>query len=539
MNAWSKSGTYLAILLAITYPLSAQQITYDRLLERNDENNDGTIGKDEFRGNPHMFDRLDIDKDGSVTPEEFDTAMKARRNRKPQSGRREASGNRFAKQGPQAGEKIPNATVYDLKGNDVPLSSLWKDKPAVLVTASVTCPISVGSCPSLKPLALANSNEVNIAILYVKEAHPAEDGKTSSNRPLGARTHPQPETFEQKLQLANLFNREVDHGNKMYVDDLATTAAKILGAGPNIGLLINTDGKIVLRQGWFNAKEMEAAINELSNKPVNLRKQMRTRKPPENVTVHRDLEYAVEDGEPLRLDLFLPETKNPPLIVWIHGGGWKNGDKANVNPAILRLSGEDYAVASINYRLKDLSIHPKNIHDCKGAVRWLRANAEKYGYDPNRVAVGGSSAGGHLALLLGMSAGVDTLEGTVGGNTNQSTTVKAIIDFYGPSDLTVMAKAQNRFKRAHDFEPGQLDSASPLRHLTEDDPPVLILHGDKDRTVPVEQSKLLHDCYQKTGLESDLHILEGAGHGGPVFSDEARYQLIKSFLDRHLTDLNR
>lgn len=142
---------------------------------------------------------------------------------------------------------------------------------------------------------------------------------------------------------------------------------------------------------------MEAAIDGMNKKTAKPKRPARQKKIPENVTAHTDLEYAVEDGESLQLDLYLPELKNPPLIVWIHGGGWKNGDKANVNSAILRLSGEGYAVASINYRLKDLSIHPKNIHDCKGAVRWLRGNAETYGYNPTRVAVGGSSAGGHLS----------------------------------------------------------------------------------------------------------------------------------------------
>ncbi len=256
---------------------------------------------------------------------------------------------------------------------------------------------------------------------------------------------------------------------------------------------------------------------------------------PENVTVHRDLEYAVADGESLKLDLYLPATTNPaPLMVWIHGGGWRSGDKAGVNPAIIRLSSDGYAVASINYRLKDLSIHPKNIHDCKGAVRWLRANADKYGYDPSRVAVGGGSAGGHLSLLLGLSSGVTDLEGTVGGNTNQSSAVKAIVDLYGPSEFSEFAKSSDRFNKAHEIRTDQLKHASPLTYLDKNDPPVLILHGDQDTTVPVEQSILTDKRYKELGLESHLHILEGAGHGGPAFSDEERYQLIKTFLDRHL-----
>jgi len=289
----------------------------------------------------------------------------------------------------------------------------------------------------------------------------------------------------------------------------------------------NKDGKIT-----------EEEFDESVKQTGKYRQQRRSgmRKAPEGVIVHRNLEYAVEDGQSLQLDLYLPQTSSntPPLMVWIHGGGWKNGDKANINPAILRLSADGYAVASINYRLKDLTIHPKNIHDCKGAVRWLRAHAGEYGYDPERLAVGGSSAGGHLALLLGLSSGFDELEGTVGGNTNQSSAVSAIVDLYGPSELEVFAQNNARFNETHDFYETQLKHASPLTYLTKDDPPVLIFHGDKDKTVPLAQSQLVDKRYQEMGLESHLYIQKGAGHGGAVFGDEIRYEQIKSFLDRYL-----
>ncbi|MGJ8652241.1 MAG: alpha/beta hydrolase fold domain-containing protein [Opitutaceae bacterium] len=260
------------------------------------------------------------------------------------------------------------------------------------------------------------------------------------------------------------------------------------------------------------------------------------RSAPEGVTTHRDIEFATIEGTSLKLDLYLPKSSDtaPPLIVWIHGGGWKSGDKANVNPAILRLSGEGYAVASINYRLKDISIHPKNIQDCKGAVRWLRANAATYGYDAERVAVGGSSAGGHLALLLGLSAENNELEGSVGGNLEQSSAVKAIVDFYGPSDLVTMAKESERFKRAHTFTEAQVQHASPLTYLSKQAPPLLIFHGDRDGTVPVAQSESIHERYQALGLDSELRIFKDAGHGGTVFSSDTTYQQIQRFLDAHL-----
>lgn len=253
-----------------------------------------------------------------------------------------------------------------------------------------------------------------------------------------------------------------------------------------------------------------------------------------NSTIHRNIEYAVADGQSLQLDLYLPKasTETMPLIVWIHGGGWRSGDKSNINSAIRQLSGAGYAVASINYRLKDLTIHPKNIHDCKGAIRWLRANAKNYGYDPDRIAVSGGSAGGHLALLLGLSHGITELEGIVGGNLDQSSAVSAIITLYGPTELTVMLKKSARFSKNNPLIMEHLASASPLTYLSTDDPPVLIIHGDQDPTVPVEQSLLLNERYQQYGLLSELHILKGAGHGGRIFGDNIRYQIYKTFLDK-------
>jgi len=250
--------------------------------------------------------------------------------------------------------------------------------------------------------------------------------------------------------------------------------------------------------------------------------------------VERDLEYANVDGESLRLDLYLPQKSEarPPLLVWIHGGGWTKGSKAGINPIFIRLTAEGYAAASIDYRLDGLISHPKQIHDCKGAIRWLRANAGKYGYDVSRIGVGGGSAGGHLSLLVGMSGGVEELEGDVGGNLDQSSQVHAIVDLFGPSALGLFAENSERFR--HNKTPELLKSTSPVTYLSKDDPALLVFHGDKDQVVPLGQSEYINKRYQDMGLESSLHVIEGAGHGGLQFSDPARYELVKEFFARHI-----
>lgn len=216
------------------------------------------------------------------------------------------------------------------------------------------------------------------------------------------------------------------------------------------------------------------------------------RRIPDGVTVHRDLEYANVDGQSLKLDLYVPETTDdkPPLLVWIHGGGWTKGSKSQFNPMFVCLTAEGYAAASIDYRLSGLTSHPKQIHDCKGAIRWLRANADKYGYDVTRIGVGGGSAGGHLVLLLGLSSDIEGLEGDVGGNTEQSSQVDAIVDLFGPSALELFAKKSDHFRP--NKTPELLKSASPVTYLTKDDPPLLVFHGDNDQLVPLSQSEHIH-----------------------------------------------
>ena len=258
------------------------------------------------------------------------------------------------------------------------------------------------------------------------------------------------------------------------------------------------------------------------------------RKLPEGVKATRDVEYAKVDDQSLKLDLYVPTASKtkPRLLVWIHGGGWTKGSKNGVNGSMLRLTGEGYAVASLDYRLTGLQSHPKQIHDCKGAIRWLRANAEKYGYDATRIGVGGGSAGGHLVLLLGTSGGVKDLEGTVGGNKEQSSKVQAVLDLFGPSDMTLFSKRNKRFGEGKAAD--MLKSVSPVTYISKDDPPLMIFQGDKDPLVPQQQSEHVHKLYQEAGLDSSLYIIKGATHGGPQFTDATRSALVKQFFDKHI-----
>ncbi|MBI1371965.1 MAG: alpha/beta hydrolase fold domain-containing protein [Phycisphaera sp.] len=260
---------------------------------------------------------------------------------------------------------------------------------------------------------------------------------------------------------------------------------------------------------------------------------------------HADLLVAKVNDVELRLDLYMPkDTPNPPLVVFIHGGGWHaNSYKKCLTPW---LTESGFAVASIGYRLTDKATFPAQIHDVKGAVRWLRAHAKEYGYDVTRVGVAGTSAGGHLATLLGVTAGNKELEGDIGGNLDQSSRVDAIVDYYGPMDFVLRSQTQPSKTESpkgpvygllggpasKNLELARL--ASPAFHVTKDDPPLLIIHGDKDTTVLHDQSQRILDVYKEVGLDASLEIVPGAGHGGKECFDAAYREKVAAFLNKHL-----
>lgn len=264
---------------------------------------------------------------------------------------------------------------------------------------------------------------------------------------------------------------------------------------------------------------------------------------PEGVTVQRDLEYVPGGGKSRSLDIYLPAKADAPrpLIVWIHGGAWRAGSKDNC-PAI-PLTGRGYVVASINYRLSQEAVFPGQIYDCKAAIRWLRANADKYGIDPKRIGVWGSSAGGHLVALLGTAGDVKVLEGDAGNN-NQSSRVQAVCDWFGPSDLARMGEGKSHMDHLAPDSPesrliggavlenkDKAAAASPVTYVSKDDPPFLIMHGDQDFTVPILQSQILAETLTKAGVDVTFRTIAGAGHG---FGGRDIFEEVGAFFDKHL-----
>ncbi|MCC6698518.1 MAG: alpha/beta hydrolase [Candidatus Hydrogenedentes bacterium] len=259
---------------------------------------------------------------------------------------------------------------------------------------------------------------------------------------------------------------------------------------------------------------------------------------------YRDLAYVSNGHERQRLDLFVPaNAATPPLIILVHGGAFRAGSKENMRPAPFLRHG--YAVASINYRLSGDALWPAQIEDCKAAVRWLRAHAKEYGYDPERIGAHGTSAGGHLVAMLGSTSA--DMKFDVGENLDVSSRVQAVADFFGPTDFLQMDAHRIPTGQVHDGpdSPESLliggsiqenkeksTSANPIAYVSKESPPFLIVHGDMDPLVPWHQSQLLFDALAGTGVPVTFYTVGGGGHGG--FRDPHVEALMLEFFAKHL-----
>lgn len=260
---------------------------------------------------------------------------------------------------------------------------------------------------------------------------------------------------------------------------------------------------------------------------------------PANVVVERDVQYGKAGDRPLVLDIVRPKetsAKARPVIVFIHGGGWSGGNKSGGIGALVPFAASgNYFCVSVEYRLSGEAIWPAQIHDCKAAIRWLKANATKFNVDPAKIGVWGGSAGGHLVSMLGVTGGAKELEGNC-GSADQSSRVACVVDFCGPSDFLTIARVKataghNAYGAVSMLLGGPVEerkdvakAASPVTYVSKKSSPFLIVHGTADPVVPLAQAEELFAALKKAGADATFVKIEGGGHGigGPEVQGRVR-----------------
>ncbi|HSL44757.1 MAG TPA: alpha/beta hydrolase [Anaerolineales bacterium] len=250
--------------------------------------------------------------------------------------------------------------------------------------------------------------------------------------------------------------------------------------------------------------------------------------------------YCTRDGSPQNMDVYFPEAGGPwPALVYVHGGAWMHGDKAEAAMFARGMTAQGYLVVSLNYRLYPAGRYPAMIQDVKCAIRSLRAHAGEYNLDPNRIGAMGASAGGHLVSLLGTSDA--NSEWDVGEYLEQSSRVQAVVAMAPVMDLTrSFPNADIELMRQVGFGEDNIVQASPITHVTPDDPPFLLIHGDRDELVPVEQSQLMYDRLIQANVPAQLVIVKNARHSMSAPSGSATptlaeiNQIIQDFLATYL-----
>ena len=266
------------------------------------------------------------------------------------------------------------------------------------------------------------------------------------------------------------------------------------------------------------------------------------------------INYGKAGDTALCLDLARPEGDGPfPAIVFIHGGGWSQGSRQSYRGQIEEAARRGYVAITISYRLMQFEeseretttatpIFPAQIHDAKAAVRWLRAHAKTYHVDPDRIGVTGASAGGHLSLLVGLTDPAANLEGD-SGSPEQSSRVQAVVNVVGPTEMASCHEKSSVPWIFRLFMGGTPDEAaeryqiaSPVNHVSADDPPVLTIHGDQDAVVPVEQARKLDERMKAVGATHTLMVFEGQGHGFDAEHQKKAMEATWEFFDMHLKE---
>ncbi len=274
------------------------------------------------------------------------------------------------------------------------------------------------------------------------------------------------------------------------------------------------------------------------------------------VELRLDQPYADNDNAKQKVDLYLPKKRNSdkplPVVALIHGGGWINGDRLGYAAAAIQFARTgDYAAVTVGYRLTKEAHWPAQVYDCKAAIRWIRAHAKEYNLDPDKIAVMGSSAGGHLSSLLGTSGDVKEVEGDLGPNTSFSSRVQCVANLCGPEDFTQALMFDKEKKPVlkddavigllggnHEEKHAEAVAASPVTYVTKDDPPFITFHGSADQRVAFHHAETIHAALQKASVPSLLIPITNGGHGSvnnPEVISRAKLFISKTLLGADAT----
>lgn len=257
----------------------------------------------------------------------------------------------------------------------------------------------------------------------------------------------------------------------------------------------------------------------------------------------KNVEYKMVDGKTLQMDFYKPKNAEGqlPLLVFIHGGSWKGGKRSDYLVYLIKFAQKGYMTATVSYRLSGDSIYPAAVEDVNDAVAWLFEHGEDYGYDPDRIALVGGSAGAHLALLSAYGWNRKGVLQDKGAQSDAAHRIKAVVDIYGPVVLTTpYARSQplvvKFLGQTYDDNPDLYKEASPLSWLTRQAPPTLILHGTSDNLVPVSQSDLLKHKLDSAGVPSEYYRFPLWPHAMDVAGRVNDYATIRmeEFFEKHL-----
>ncbi len=264
--------------------------------------------------------------------------------------------------------------------------------------------------------------------------------------------------------------------------------------------------------------------------------------PKVKVKVENDLVYTKAGGTELKLDIAAPEGSDGPMpaVLVIHGGAWRAGNKRDVGTVLRELAGHGYVAVSPQYRFCPSELFPAQVHDVKAAVRWMKAHAAERRIDPERIGAMGFSAGGHLALMLGVTGAKDGLEGEAPPN-SPDTRIRAVVNYFGPVDLDAPDIPEISKPLVKDFlgalatdRPELAAKASPRTYVSRDDAAILTFQGTKDPLVPHTQAVILANAMTAAGVPGRVELMVGSGHGwGGAEMDHTRAETF-AFLDRYL-----